>query len=219
MTIISFKICPCYQRISILLEFINIPYKTEFLSLDHPPEWFTKLSSNLEPILRIENRDYIIGFHEVMDYLNKEYQISENLVEVKSEHKNLLELANLQYMIQCSTQRSQNLEEFNRNSFYFYKLLSEMEAVYINGNTFFYGNQLSMLDIAWIPILFRTQLIKQYTGFDFLNDYSNLHVWKNNLLKNLIPKNSVSSDFEEVFKAYYLNDQTYLGKLIPLDRL
>ena len=71
-----------------------------------------------------------------------------------------------------------------------------------------------MVDTAWIPILHRSDLIKTYTGFDFLEGYPKVIKWQRVLLNTDALKNSVPDMFEEYFVQFYLNEERYLGRLM-----
>ena len=70
-----------------------------------------------------------------------------------------------------------------------------------------------MVDISWIPVLHRTAVIKQHTGYDFLLDYPKIQNWREALLETGLGEGSVPEDFEDVFTDFYLDDETYLGGL------
>jgi glutathione S-transferase len=75
-----------------------------------------------------------------------------------------------------------------------------------------------MVDTAWIPILHRCDLIKTYTGFDFLEGYPKVEKWQQALLGTDVLNKSVPDNFEDYFVQFYLNEERYLGRLMNADR-
>ena len=74
---------------------------------------------------------------------------------------------------------------------------------------------MNMADMSWLPVLHRTDLIRKHSGYDFLEPYPNLMRWRAAVGETGLYQSSVPSDFEEVFNGFYLNDETYLGRLGP----
>ena len=72
---------------------------------------------------------------------------------------------------------------------------------------------MGMIDIAWIPLLHRTEIVMQRSGYDFLTNFARLKQWRSAVISSNIPKSSVSEDFEDRFSDFYLSERTYLGQL------
>ncbi|MCT4587616.1 MAG: glutathione S-transferase C-terminal domain-containing protein [Carboxylicivirga sp.] len=212
--IISFKICPCYQRITALLEAIHVPYQSKFLELNSVPRWFYDLSPEMEPAIQTDMGEYIAGLDNAIQHLEKYYCDLFFMASFKCGEKatDLNDLANEQYINQCNTQRSPDLKSLQENGQTFYDALSIMEKE-LGDKRFFKGEQLSEIDIAWLPILHRTHIVQQKTDFDFLEDFPKVKKWQDKLMATGIPDKSVPEDFSEVFDEFYLNESSYLGQL------
>ncbi len=77
---------------------------------------------------------------------------------------------------------------------------------------FFKGEVLSNVDIAWLPLLHRANIIHQHTGYNFLAGYPKIQAWQQAIMETGIAGRSVSGDFEDVFTNFYLSEQTFLGR-------
>ncbi len=44
--LISFKLCPFVQRAAIILHFKEIPFRTSYIDLANPPDWFRVRSAH-----------------------------------------------------------------------------------------------------------------------------------------------------------------------------
>jgi glutathione S-transferase len=214
LKIISFKICPCYQRISALLEVLNLPYKSEFLDLNNIPKWFVDISPEIEPAIQTSMGDYISGLNEVLQYIENQYYplFMDMDNRYKEDNERWLDLSIEQYINQCNTQRSSDLESMLERGIPFYDGLDRMEKR-IGQSKYFQGEKLSSVDIAWMPILQRAQMVKDKTGYDYLTDYPKLRQWQKHLMETGIPDKSVLGDFTDVFVEFYLNKESYIGRL------
>ncbi|TKG91922.1 glutathione S-transferase family protein [Puteibacter caeruleilacunae] len=212
--IVSFKICPCFQRISALFEAVGVPYQAEFLNLNHIPKWFTDISPNLEPVLITEDGKSIPNLYPILQYLLEKHKEEISSLDLRyfEENDEWCKLADQQYINQCVTMRSNDLGAMIEKGKEYIYGLHQME-MRLADDKFFQGDTLSLVDIAWIPVLHRAALVKDRTGYDFLDAFPGLQRWQGELMDTQIPQNSVSIDFLAVFEEYYLNSSTYLGKL------
>ncbi|MGB0936677.1 MAG: hypothetical protein ACPGTQ_04420 [Colwellia sp.] len=78
------------------------------------------------------------------------------------------------------------------------------------GTRYFKSNNLSQVDIAWLPLLHRALIIKQNTGFDFLSGLPKVQAWQKSVVALDYLNKTVSEDFEALFKGFYLTN-TYLS--------
>lgn len=216
MKLISSPICPFVQRVKAALEAKNIPHDVEFIDLMNLPDWFIDLSPNSEvPILITDNNVALFESFAICEYLEDKYppNLHPTNPSKKALHRAWARQAATNYMVQCSTQRSASKEILEEKKAGFVQLFAKVEKVLANG-PFFNGDQLAMVDIAWIPILHRSALIEKNTGYNFLNGYPKVIKWQQALLQTDVLKKSVPEEFEEYFVQFYLNEKRYLGKLM-----
>ena len=216
MKVYSSPICPFVQRVNAVLEAKKVPYEIEYIDLMNLPGWFAEISPNAKvPILVTDNNVTLFESFAICEYLEEMYPpaLHPNDPEKKALHRAWSRQAVAQYLVQCSTQRSASREILEQKTAEFIRLFAKVENVLGDG-TFFDGEQLSMVDTAWIPILHRSALIKKYTGFEFLDGYPKVIKWQQALLETDALKNSVPDMFEKYFVEFYLNEERYLGQLM-----
>ena len=216
MKVYSSPICPFVQRVIAVLEAKKAPYEVEYNDLKKLPDWFIEISPNAEvPILVTDNNVTLFESFAICEYLEEIYTptLHPNDPEKKALHRAWARQAVTQYLVQCSTQRSATKEILKDKTKDFVHLFTKVENVLGNG-PYFEGDTLSMVDAAWIPILHRCELIKKYTGYDFLTGYPKVIKWQQALLQTDVLKNSVPEIFEEYFIQFYLNEERYLGQLM-----
>lgn len=216
MKIYSSPICPFVQRVNAVLEAKGVHYEVEYVDLMNLPEWFLKISPNAEvPVLVTDNNVALFESFAICEYLEEMYspKLHPSDPEKKALHRAWARQAVTQYLVQCSTQRAATKEILEEKAENFVRLFAKVEKVLGDG-PFFDGERLSMVDTAWIPILHRCDLIKTYTGFNFLDGYPKSIKWQQALLNTEVLKKSVPETFEEYFVQFYLNEERYLGRLM-----
>ena len=219
MKIVSFKICPFVQRVTALLEAKGLPYEIEFISLSDKPQWFLDISPNGQvPVLITDQGKALFESDAIVEYIEEAYPaLQEGLSpEDKATNRAWSYLASKNYLVQCSAQRSPDAEVLKERSEKLGKAFDRIEKQ-LGDTPYFGGETIGMVDIAWLPLLHRADIIQRRSCFDFIGDRPKLKTWQAQLLSTGLAERSVAPDFEEAFSAFYLSDQTYLGRGCAVD--
>lgn len=217
--IISFKICPFVQRVTALLEAKDIPYQLEFIQLSDKPQWFLDLSPTGQvPVLVTESGEALFESDAIIEYLDEiAAPLQPELTPVqKARNRAWSYQASKHYLVQCSTMRSGDQETLQQRLDKLSKAFAKAEQALAQRPTnsrFFSGNKLTNVDIAWLVLLHRADIIRRHTGFDMLDGFPQLQAWQVELMNTGLAEDSVSSDFEQTFAEFYLSEKTFLGQL------
>ncbi|EGU61735.1 glutathione S-transferase [Vibrio nigripulchritudo ATCC 27043] len=219
MKIISFTICPFVQRVTALLEAKKVPYDIEYISLSDKPDWFLELSPNGQvPLLVTDSGQALFESDAIAEYIDEvTTPLQPNLTpEQKAINRAWSYQATKHYLTQCSTMRSKDEETLKERGA---KLISAFEKAEkaLNEGPFFSGEEISNVDIAWLPLLHRAHIVKQYTGFDFLSDLPKTQKWQKKLMETGVAEKSVSEEFITKFTNFYLSEETELGRKVCCD--
>lgn len=212
--VISHTICPFVQRVTAALEAKGMPYEIEFIELSDKPDWFLEISPNGQvPVLLTENGTTLFESDAIVEYLDEvapplEHDVSP---EQRALDRAWAYQATKHYLPQCGTMSSHDEQTFIDRNAKLQKLFAKAERALGDG-PFFKGESLSNIDVAWLPLLHRANIVREHTGFDFVADYPKVGAWQHALLDLPITKNSVAKQFEERFVAFYLSESTHLGR-------
>lgn len=220
--IVSFKICPFVQRVTGLLEAKNVPYELEYISLKDKPEWFLELSPTGQvPILITESGKALFESDAIIEYIDEIFApIEADLSpEDRAFDRAWSYQASKHYLVQCSTMRSGDKEILTERTEKLGKAFAKAEKQLTSGTfaknssegSFFKGEQLSNIDIAWLPLLHRAEIIQRHTGYNLLKGFPNVQAWQTTVMKTGLAEASVAKDFEPAFTDFYLSEQTWLG--------
>jgi glutathione S-transferase len=201
--VISFKICPFFQYVTAMLEATTTPYEVEYADFDNC--LFDISPNGKAPILMTDNRDVLFDADAIVSYLDS---LHEGLYKPNTKEESALieawaNYGSKNYVPQCNTMRSSNESEYLSNLAIFSKSLVNVEHQ-LGEHTYFNGEQLSRIDIAWLPLLYRSHLIEKHSKVDFLAQYPKVKAWQKAILSLNIVEKSVPSDFEQVFSDFYL---------------
>lgn len=214
MKIVSFKICPFVQRVTALLEAKNVAYELEFISLSDKPQWFLEISPNAQvPVLITDQGTALFESDAIVEYIEEAFPAPQPglSLEDKATNRAWSYLASKNYLVQCSAQRSPNHDVLKERSEKLGKAFDRIEKQ-LGETPFFAGEAIGMVDIAWLTLLHRADIIERGSCYDFVGDRPKLKKWQKQLLRTGLAEKSVAPDFEEAFSAFYLSDQTFLGR-------
>ena len=214
MKVVSFKICPFVQRVTALLEAKNIPYEIEFISLSDKPQWFLDISPNGQvPVLITDNGTALFESDAIAEYLDEAFPAlqPELSPEDKASNRAWSYLASKNYLVQCGAQRSPDETALVERSAKLGQAFDKIERQ-LGDTPYFNGDTVGMVDIAWLTLLHRADIIEKNTGYDFIGQRPKLKSWQRNMMATGLAGKSVAPDFEEAFADFYLSDQPYLGR-------
>ena len=215
MKIVSFKICPFVQRVTALLEAKGVDYDIEYIDLSNKPQWFLDISPNGQvPVLVADDNRILFESDAIVEYLDEVAgaPLSSKDPIKKAQDRAWSYLASKHYLVQCSAQRSADAQTLEERAAKLAKAFGKIEAR-LGESQYVDGDRLGMIDVAWLPLLHRASIVEQKSGYDFLGNFPKVKQWQRNLLATGIPEKSVSEDFEDRFKAFYLAESTHLGQL------
>ncbi|NOI57332.1 glutathione S-transferase family protein [Vibrio coralliilyticus] len=211
--VVSFKICPFVQRVTAALEAKKIPYEIEYIDLKNKPQWFLDISPNGQvPVMVAENGTALFESDAIIEYIEDEFGPLEQGVtnEQRALDRAWSYLASKHYLVQCSTMRSADEATLAERVEKLAKAFAKAEKQL--AGPFFKGEQMSNVDMAWLPLLHRAHIIKSRTCFDMLEGLPKVQAWQNKILESGLVEKTVAEDFEGAFTGFYLSEQTFLGK-------
>ncbi|WP_432474490.1 glutathione S-transferase family protein [Amphritea sp. HPY] len=212
--VVSFKICPFVQRVTVILEAKRLPYEIEYISLSDKPDWFKGISPNGQvPVLISESGVALFESDAIAEYLD---EIAPPLEAGSSPEQRALDRAwsyqaTKQYLVQCSTMRSADKTTLQERTAKLANAFAKAEKQMTESGPYFKGEQLSNVDLAWLPLLHRADIIRRHTCYDLLQGYPKVQAWQQVLMATGLAEKSVAADFEQKFTDFYLSDETYLG--------
>ncbi len=178
--VISFKICPFVQRVTGLLEAKDIAYAIDYINLNNKPQWFLDIAPNGQvPVLITESGIVLYESDAIVEYLDEVYNpLETNLTpEQQAIDRAWSYQATKHYLTQCSAMRSPDKDSLSERTITLNKAFAKAEARHEN-TPYFKGSVISNVDIAWLPLLHRAEIITRYTGYDFLLKFPKVKAWQ-----------------------------------------
>lgn len=213
--LVSFPICPFVQRSVILLRLKGMLFRTEYIDLDDPPDWFHDLSPfGKVPLLRVGD-SVIFESAVINEYLDEVTPPSLHPADplAKAVNRAWIEFA------------SALLVEFHR------LMQAETEADYLfamdafcdkldrvekqMAGPLFNGEAISLADCAYAPLFMRLFLLEPHVIVLDHERYPGLLQWGQRLLSLPAVRDSVPPSFSNLFFDYLNGLDGYAGRYLP----
>ncbi|GAL12256.1 glutathione S-transferase [Vibrio astriarenae] len=212
--IVSFTICPFVQRVTAALEARNLPYDIEYISLKDKPRWFLDISPNGQvPVMVTESGVSLFESDAIIEYIEDEYGPLEQSItnDQRALDRAWSYLGAKSYLPQCGMMSSKDKATLLEREEKLRQAFKKVESQLSGQSTYFKSDVLSNVDIAWLPLLHRAAIIEAETCHDLLHGLPKVKAWQAAILETRLAEKSVSADFVEKFKDFYLKG-TYLGE-------
>lgn len=212
--IVSFKICPFVQRVTAMLEAKQVPYEIEYIDLKKKPDWFLEVSPTAQvPLLITDHGVALFESDAIVEYID---EISAPLrtdltPEKRAIYRAWSYQASKHYLVQCSTMQSADKQTLASRMDKLSKAFEKAE-IKLGDSTYFEGETLSNVDVAWLPLLHRAAIVADHSGYDMLASFPKVKRWQKALLEVGLATKSVPEDFLDKFSDFYLSERTWLGR-------
>lgn len=214
MKVVSYKICPFVQRVTALLEAKDAQYDIEFIDLKNKPQWFLDLSPTGQvPILITDEGPALFESDAIVEYIDEiTPPLAAHVSPVqRAQDRAWSYQASKHYLVQCSAMQSKDKTIFAEREAKLAKAFERAEKKLGDG-PFFAGGVLGNVDIAWLPLLHRAQVVRSRCGYDFFSAFPKVRAWQRAIDATGLYGKSVSPDFEDRFADFYLAERTFLGR-------
>ncbi len=203
LELISFNVCPYVQRSVITLNHKKCDYDITFIDLNNPPEWFLEISPlGKVPVLKVDDKEILFESAVINEFIDDvtpgSLKPSDPLVLAKNrawiEYGGTC-LADL-YMI-----ADHNEETDMRNQMSECKTRLQRVEDILGDSTFFNGEEISLIDAAYAPLLIRLDFMNEKLSFLDWDSFPKLKKWRNNLLD----LDAVQKSIIDNFNLHYTN--------------
>jgi len=214
--LISFKLCPFVQRSVITLLKKGVAFKITYIDLADKPDWFLALSPlGKVPVLKYEDEVLFESavINEFLDEITPPLIMPPSPI-LKAKDRAWIEFSSQVIMDQYRLCVAKSEAEFGAQRTAFAAKLEQLEQV-LQGN-YFSGDTFSLVDAAIAPVMIRMEIFKKYYQLDFLSKTPKLAALSKKLITEDYVKESVVDDFEELFQAYFKEQQGYIFNRVEL---
>ena len=208
--LISFNLCPFVQRSVITLLKKGVEFKITYIDLANKPDWFLKISPlGKVPVLKYGDEVLFESavINEFLDEITPNSLLPKDPLE-KAKQKAWIEFSSGVLVEQYLMSVSKTEDEFNKHSEALKSKLARLNDLI--DSDYFAGDEFSLIDSAIAPLFTRFEVIADKLDHDFVASFDNLKSYATRVLSLDYVKDSVLSNFDELYLAYLDKNQSYL---------
>jgi glutathione S-transferase len=214
LELISFKLCPFVQSTVITLLQHNVDYKITYIDINDPPLWFEELSPTGQvPILKVDNQHVVFESSVINEFINEACEC--NILPADPLERALQRawaqfcasiLGDMFNLIGAETQSAMEDVEYD-----IHDKMDKLETMKAD-STFFYGDELSLIDSYFAGILMRMTLLKPGCALCDVDRHPRLKEYGEYLLSLQSVKNSVVPEFNDLYIAMVKKRAGYISQ-------
>lgn len=218
LELISFNVCPFVQRSVITLLEKNIDFKLTYIDLNEPPAWFSEVSPlGKVPVLKVNDAVLFESavINEYLDEVNLP-RFHPNEALLRAQNRAWIEFGSDMIMTHYKMTTACDSESFLTNKSHLEQQFERLEKVFGKG-PYFNGIDFSLVDAAFAPLLMRIDLLSDPYPLDLYSENSRIAQWVTALSKKSSVKNSVVSNFKEIYTHFVKSLESYYSAQIKVN--
>ena len=214
--LISFKLCPFVQRAAIILHFKEIPFRTRYVDLADPPDWFRAISPfGKVPVLRLDESTVLFESSVINEYLD---EVTPGRLLPEDPLDRALARGWIEFTTAClwhcrDLSLAADAEALADEVARLEAKLDRLEAAKAPGR-FFLGEAFSLIDGAAAPLFVRLAYFQALVPVMERARYPKLSAWSEALRDLPAVTRSIIPDFSDQMDALLLRRQGHLAALL-----
>ena len=212
LELISFKLCPYVQRAVILLNEKGREFKITYIDLKNKPDWFLELSPmGKVPVLKVDDT-ILFESAVIAEYLDETNPPPLHPADPLARAKNRawIEYASDLFMLLYRLLHAEDRATYGELHRTVRERLRRLEGELRSG-PYFNGKDFALVDAAFAPAFMRIALLEETTGEALLDGLTALRRWSAALLERPAIRDSVVSEFPQLFAASLKDAGGYLA--------
>lgn len=214
--LVSFKLCPFVQKAVLTLLTKGIDYDIEYIDLENPPEWFSKISPlGKVPVLQV-GKHVLFESSVIVEYLDEVYGDSLHPADPiqKAQNRSWMEFGNECLANNFNLIVAPDEAGFNEQREGQLNKLDQLEN-HLHNQPFFNGVELSLVDLSYIPFFQRLQYVDEVTpGLMDEKRHPKVNQWARNLLQQDIVGDSTVAEIKQLYTGMMKKRNGYLSTLM-----
>jgi len=215
--LISLTVCPFVQRSVITLLEKNVDFKLTYIELNEPPEWFAEISPlGKVPVLRVDDAVLYESavINEYLDDVNPPaLQPADALM--RAQNRAWIEFGSDMIVNQYKMMAASSMNAFTSYKKQLEHQFNRLEKTLDEG-PYFNGKKLSLVDTAFAPLFMRIDLLNDQYPLNLYSPDSRVARWADALGRLDSVKNSVTSDFMDVYSRFVKSLGSYYSTQLKI---
>ncbi len=203
LKLISFTLCPYVQRAMIVLKEKNVPFDIEYIDLSEPPPWFYDISPLEKVPVLLVNDEPLFESMVICEYLDEitEGSLYPSDAFARARNRAWIEFGN---DILNTTYEFYTTEDEKRFKHLKNTLMDRFEVLEdeFAGDSFFNGDNFSMIDAVYAPVFRYHQRIAGYKDYGLFEDAPNIKAWGDRLMQRPSVISSVPDSYDSDMTNY-----------------
>lgn len=216
LELISHYLCPYVQRAVITSLEKNIPHERTYIDLANKPDWFLQISPlGKVPLLKVEN-EVLFESAVICEYLDEITPDSLHSSDplIKAKHRSWIEYGSSILNTIAGFYSAPTEETFEIKRQELIDKFQWIERQRSDDNTYFAGNDFSLVDAAFAPIFRYFDVFDAIADFGVITDTPKVTEWRHALQARPSVQQAVVADYPQRLLTFLKNKKSHISTLI-----
>jgi glutathione S-transferase len=193
----------------------DIPFDITYIDINDPPDWFLDISPfGKVPVLRTNHSVLFESsvINEYLDEITPPSMLPEDPLQ-KAQNRAWIEYGSSLNFAQHDLYWSKEQQEFQKNLQDIRRRLERLEQQ-LTQTPYYNGTQLSLVDVAYAPLLMRFRLIEGLHSSGIINNLPHLQSWTEELCSLDSVQKSVVPEFNQLYIGAIKKADGYMSQFL-----
>ena len=209
---VGHRLCPFVQRMAIALRSAAYEYEIEYVDLDRLPAWLLKIAPLARVPVLLANGQTLYESLVILEFINdlRSGRLHPEDTLERARQRSLMAFASEALALNWRWSMSRSQDEFDRLGQRLRDYLRYAESQ-IEAHPYFNGDQLTLIDIAFAPLLQRLGYIERDSSLDPFGDCPKLRDWAHSLCSHSAVTGSAPAELDRLLAADMRKQESLLA--------
>ncbi len=213
LVLISHKLCPYVQRVSIVLQEKGIAFERKEVDLRKPPEWFKQISPLRKTPVLLVDEEPIFESAVICEFLDETClpRMHPQSPLERAKHRAYMEFGSSILNTIAAFYHAETDELLTKHALEIKHKISHMESVLGEG-PYFLGERFCVVDAVFGPIFRYFKTLDDIDHFGFFTGLPKVGAWRANLQRRPSVKSAVGPDFPDQLRTFLVERDSALSR-------
>lgn len=215
LVLVSHKLCPYVQRVSIVLQEKEFAFERKDVDLSAPPEWFLQISPLGKTPVLLVNTEPIFESAVICEFLDetRSPRLHPDAPLERAKHRAYMELGSSTLDAIAAFYSATTEDLLDKYARGIKHKFSQMESVLDEG-PFFMGQKFCVVDAVFGPVFRYFDVFDGIEDFGFFADLPKISAWRAHLQSRPSVQQAVRPDYPDLLRTFLVERNSALSRRI-----
>lgn len=215
LALVSHKLCPYVQRVSIVLQEKGVAFERKDVDLSPPPDWFLQISPLGKTPVLLVNNEPIFESAVICEFLDetRSPRLHPDAPLERAKHRAYMEFGSSILDAIAAFYNAATDDLLEKHARGIKHKFSQMESVLGEG-PFFMGKKFCVVDAVFGPVFRYFEVFDGIDDFGFFADFPKISAWRAHLQSRPSVQLAVRPDYPDLLRTFLVERNSALSRRV-----